>query len=69
MENKEDYIGWKDQELCNQYYKEANDTRKKQDWASLAKEATPDRKEQMRVGGQLGTRRGANPRYVDIDRI
>lgn len=69
MENKEDYTGWEDQELCNQYYKEANDIRKKQDWARLAKEATPDRREKMRVGGQLGFRRGANTKYVSVDRI
>lgn len=23
MENKEDYVGYEDQELCNRYYKEA----------------------------------------------
>lgn len=69
MENKEDYIGWKDQELCNRYYKEANDARKRQDWARLSKEATPDRKEQMRVGGHLGSRRGTNTRYVNVDII
>lgn len=66
MENKEDYIGWKEQELYNQYYKEANELRKKQDWARLAREAAPDRKEQLHVGGQLGSRRGVNPRYSMI---
>lgn len=69
MEKKEDYTGWKDQELCNQYYKEANELRKKQDWAMLAMEAAPDRKEQMRVGGQLGSRRGVGMKYVNMDRI
>lgn len=35
MENKEDYIGYEDQELCNQYYKEAEAMRQKQDWPRL----------------------------------
>lgn len=35
MENKEDYIGYEDQELCNQYYKEAEAMRQKQDWSRL----------------------------------
>ena len=35
MENKEDYVGYEDQELCNRYYKEAEAMRQKQDWSRL----------------------------------
>lgn len=35
MENKEDYVGYEDQELCNRYYKEADAMRQKQDWSRL----------------------------------
>lgn len=35
MENKEDYVGYEDQELCNRYYKEAEAMRQKQDWPRL----------------------------------
>lgn len=35
MENKEDYVGYEDQELCNRYYKEAEAMRQKQDWFRL----------------------------------
>lgn len=35
MENKEDYVGYEDQELCNRYYEEAEAMRKKQDWPRL----------------------------------
>lgn len=35
MENKEDYVGYEDQELCNRYYKEAEAMRQKQDWYRL----------------------------------
>lgn len=41
MENKEDYIGYEDQELCNQYYKEAEAIRQKQDWPRLRAVAAP----------------------------
>lgn len=35
MENKEDYVGYEDQELCNRYYKEAEAMRQNQDWPRL----------------------------------
>lgn len=41
MENKEDYVGYEDQELCNRYYKEAEAMRQKQDWSRLRAAPAP----------------------------
>lgn len=41
MENKEDYVGYEDQEQCNRYYKEADAMRQKQDWSRLRAVAAP----------------------------
>lgn len=50
MENKEDYVGYEDQELCNRYYKEAEAMRQKQDWSRLR--AVPSRpRERHRPAG------------------
>lgn len=66
IENKEDYIGYEDQELCNQYYKEAEAMRKKQDWAQLRAAATPAKGTPSPGWGQLG-RGTARVKYVSIN--
>lgn len=53
MENKEDYVGYEDQELCNRYYKEAEAMRQKQDWSQLRAVPAPAKGTPSPGWGQL----------------
>lgn len=53
MENKEDYVGYEDQELCNRYYKEAEAMRQKQDWSRLRAVPAPAKGTPSPGWGQL----------------
>lgn len=53
MENKEDYVGYEDQELCNRYYKEAEAMRQKQDWYRLRAVPAPAKGTPSPGWGQL----------------
>ena len=61
MENKEDYVGYEDQELCNRYYKEADAMRQKQAVPAPAK-GTPSP-----GWGQLGRGNDVRVKYVSIN--
>lgn len=64
MENKEDYVGYEDQELCNRYYKEADAMRQKQDWSRLRAVPAPAKGTPSPGWGQVMTvEELANKRY------
>ena len=67
MENKEDYIGYEDQELCNQYYKEAEAIRQKHDWPRLRAVAAPANGTPSPGWGQLGRGNEVRVKYVSIN--
>lgn len=67
MENKEDYIGYEDQELCNQYYKEAEAIRQNQDWPRLRAVAAPAKGTPSPGWGQLGRGNDVRVKYVSIN--
>lgn len=64
MENKEDYVGYEDQELCNRYYKEAEAMRQKQDWSRLRAVAAPAKGTPSPGWGQLGRGNGVSVKYI-----
>lgn len=55
MLRKEDYIGWQDQDLCTQYWKEAKEAREKGEWAELRKRSAPPKDSQLVVPGRMGS--------------
>lgn len=67
MENKEDYVGYEDQELCNRYYKEADAMRQKQDWSRLRAVPSRPRERHRPAGGQLGRGNDVRVKYVSIN--
>lgn len=64
MLRKEDYIGWQDQDLCAQYWKEAKEAREKNEWAELRKQPAPRKDSQLIVPGRIGS-----PTYVRVNNI
>ncbi len=67
MENKEDYVGYEDQELCNRYYKEAEAMRQKQDWSRLRAVPAPAKGTPSPGWGQLGRGNDVRVKYVSIN--
>lgn len=67
MENKEDYVGYEDQELCNRYYKEAEAMRQKQDWSRLRAVPAPAKGTPSPGWGQLGRGNEVRVKYVSIN--
>lgn len=67
MENKEDYVGYEDQELCNRYYKEAEAMRQKQDWYRLRAVPAPAKGTPSPGWGQLGRGNDVRVKYVSIN--
>lgn len=67
MENKEDYVGYEDQELCNRYYKEAEVMRQKQDWSRLRAVPAPAKGTPSPGWGQLGRGNDVRVKYVSIN--
>lgn len=67
MENKEDYVGYEDQELCNRYYKEAEAMRQKQDWSRLRAAPAPAKGTPSPGWGQLGRGNEVRVKYVSIN--
>lgn len=66
MENKEDYIGYKDQELCNQYWKEAEKSRRENDYPRLRVIPAPSKNCQLSPG-EYGARTSQTIiKYVSI---
>lgn len=53
MENKEDYIGYEDQELCNQYYKEAGAIRQSRTGLGLGLSLLRQRERHRPAGDSL----------------
>ena len=66
-ENKEDYVGYEDQELCNRYYKEAEVMRQKQDWSRLRAVPAPAKGTPSPGWGQLGRGNEVRVKYVSIN--
>lgn len=67
MENKEDYVGYEDQELCNRYYKEAEAMRQKQDWSRLRAVPAPAKGTPSPGWGPLGRGNDVRVKYVSIN--
>lgn len=65
--NKEDYVGYEDQELCNRYYKEAEAMRQKQDWSRLRAVPAPAKGTLSPGWGQLGRGNDVRVKYVSIN--
>lgn len=66
MENKEDYIGYEDQDLCTQYYKEAEILRRRDDYPRLKTVPAPSKNAQLRAGEYGSVTSQTRIKYVSI---
>ena len=66
MENKKDYIGYEDQELCNQYWKEAEKSRREHDYPRLRTIPAPSKNRQLAPGEYGPQTSQTRIKYVSI---